>query len=108
MPDVPATGIVTSAATGRGVAELRRAILDAVAALPQRDSPATQRLAAGLEAARGAVDAAVAVAAGNALPDESLVAGHVRAAIDALGEITGATVGTDLLDRIFSRHCIGK
>jgi tRNA U34 5-carboxymethylaminomethyl modifying GTPase MnmE/TrmE len=36
------------------------------------------------------------------------VAVHLRSAVDALAEVTGATIGTDLLDRIFSRHCIGK
>jgi tRNA U34 5-carboxymethylaminomethyl modifying GTPase MnmE/TrmE len=29
-------------------------------------------------------------------------------AIAAVGEVTGVELGTDLIDRIFSRHCIGK
>ncbi len=37
-----------------------------------------------------------------------LAAALVRPAIDALGEITGETAGTDVLDNIFSRFCIGK
>ena len=32
----------------------------------------------------------------------------LRAAYDALGEILGETVDTDLIDRIFSEFCIGK
>jgi len=32
----------------------------------------------------------------------------LRAAYDALGEITGETAGDDLLDKIFSEFCIGK
>ena len=32
----------------------------------------------------------------------------VRAAYDALGEVTGETASEDLLDRIFSEFCIGK
>jgi tRNA U34 5-carboxymethylaminomethyl modifying GTPase MnmE/TrmE len=32
----------------------------------------------------------------------------VRQAVDRLGEVTGVSIGTDLIDRIFSRHCIGK
>ena len=47
---------------------------------------------------------------------ETLVAGlgtdfvsiDLRAAYDALGEILGETVDTDLIDRIFSEFCIGK
>ena len=40
--------------------------------------------------------------------DEALLAVLLRQAIDSLGEVTGAVVGTDILDRVFSRHCIGK
>ena len=32
----------------------------------------------------------------------------LRAAVDALGEITGAVTTEDILDRIFSEFCIGK
>ncbi|HEX6817045.1 MAG TPA: GTPase, partial [Ktedonobacterales bacterium] len=32
----------------------------------------------------------------------------LRAALDALGEITGETASADLLDRIFAQFCIGK
>jgi tRNA U34 5-carboxymethylaminomethyl modifying GTPase MnmE/TrmE len=67
---------------------------------------------AGITAAANALAAAVAAVAagrnGAAAADEAVVAGLLHEAIDALGEVTGAVVGTDLLDRIFSRHCIGK
>ncbi len=33
---------------------------------------------------------------------------HLRAALDALGEITGETATADLLDSIFAEFCIGK
>lgn len=36
------------------------------------------------------------------------IAIDLKAARDALGEITGETVGEDLVDQIFSRFCIGK
>jgi tRNA modification GTPase len=97
----------TSAVTGRGIGELRGAILAAVAGLPQRGSPATLRLAAGLEAARAALSAA-ARELEHEQADEPLLAAHVRRAIDALDEVTGRSMGADLLDRIFARHCIGK
>ena len=41
-------------------------------------------------------------------PSEAIVAGMLHQAVAALGEVTGVELGTDLIDRIFSRHCIGK
>jgi tRNA modification GTPase len=97
----------TSAVTGRGIDELRDAIRAAVAALPPRGSPATLRLAAGLEAAAAALAAAETLLE-HGQADEPLLAAHVRQALDALDEVTGRSMGADLLDRIFARHCIGK
>ncbi|WP_129626583.1 tRNA uridine-5-carboxymethylaminomethyl(34) synthesis GTPase MnmE [Candidatus Oscillochloris fontis] len=37
-----------------------------------------------------------------------LLAGDLTVALNALGEMTGETVGEDLLDTIFARFCIGK
>ena len=37
-----------------------------------------------------------------------LAAAALRAALDQLGELTGAVYTNDLLDRVFSRFCIGK
>jgi tRNA U34 5-carboxymethylaminomethyl modifying GTPase MnmE/TrmE len=67
-------------------------------------------MAVGLDAARAGIDEARSlVAAGDHCGlDEALVAGCVRRAAEAIGEVTGAELGVDLLDRIFSRHCIGK
>jgi tRNA U34 5-carboxymethylaminomethyl modifying GTPase MnmE/TrmE len=101
---------VTSIRTGAGVESVRAAILDAVARLPPRTS-AGLRMAVGADAARAALgDALTAVTAAQrgAAVDEALVACLVRRAAEALAEVTGAAIGTDLLDRIFSRHCIGK
>lgn len=106
-----AGGIHTSAASGQGLDDLRVALVAAVAAVPPRESPATLRMTVGVAAAHAALTAAlgdVRIAATGRSVDEALVAAHVRRAVDALGEVTGATIGTDLLDRIFSRHCIGK
>ena len=37
-----------------------------------------------------------------------LLALELRSALDQLGEMVGAVYTDDLLDRIFSRFCIGK
>jgi tRNA modification GTPase len=99
-------GVATSTADGRGVSELRDRILAAVAALPAAGSPATLRLALGCRSAREALASAAEAVAGAA--DEAMIATLLRQATAALAEVTGAAIGTDLLDRIFSRHCIGK
>ncbi len=102
-------GLPTSTATGLGIDSLRREILAAVAALP-RATPATLRLRAGLAAARQPlVEIQDMLAGRGGLPaDEALLAVLLRQAIDSLGEVTGAVIGSDIIDRVFSRHCIGK
>jgi tRNA modification GTPase len=91
-----------------GLDELRRALAaeleelggDAVVAstaLRCRDSLA--QAAAALERARE-----LAAAGGG----EELVAAEVRAALDGLGQVVGAVYTEDVLDRVFSRFCIGK
>lgn len=105
----PADGIATSAATGVGLEAARAAILAAATAAADR-TPATVRLRTGLDAARAALRrAAAAVADARAGgSDEAIVAGCLHQAIDDMSAVTGREIGTDLLDRIFSRHCIGK
>ena len=49
-----------------------------------------------------------AAAAGCAGAPGEIVALELREALEAIGEVTGRTVGEDLLDRIFSRFCVGK
>lgn len=102
--------IPTSAATGLGLDRLQREVAAAVATLP-RFGGAAERIRAGLVAVRGALAeaesiAVVGLAGGPA--EEPLLAEALLAAIDAVGMVTGHTIGTDLIDRIFSRHCVGK
>ncbi|MFM8735697.1 MAG: GTPase [Pirellulales bacterium] len=103
--------IATSVRTGAGIDSLHAAIRAAVATLPARGSPATVRMAVGATAAATAVATAAALARAavtGAASDEAEVAASLRTAVESLAEVTGSAIGTDLLDRIFSRHCIGK
>ena len=105
----PAGGAIrTSAVAGFGLDDLRAAIGAAVAALPPRSSPATLRMAVGVAACADALAAAAAAVEPGSGGDEAVAAGHLHRAVAALDEVTGAAIGTDLLDRIFSRHCVGK
>jgi tRNA modification GTPase len=63
-------------------------------------TPATSTRCAGAARARRA-------AAARTAPGE-IVAGEIRVALQALGEVTGEAVAPDLLARIFARFCIGK
>jgi tRNA modification GTPase len=100
----------TSAVTGEGVAELREAILEAVApggAFEQETGFITslrhERLLREstefLEKARTAV--------GENIPHEMLLL-DLYAALRPIDAITGATTADDILNRIFSTFCIGK
>ncbi len=101
--------IVTSAATGEGLAALRAAICRAVgndAAEHALPSSTSARCRESLEGASYALDSAA-----RTLQDrggDELVAADLRLALDELGEVTGAVVTDDILDRIFQRFCIGK
>ncbi len=103
-------GIATSTRAGLGIDTARAVILQAVSAAAADRLPATMRMRAGIEAARSAFEAARAAVdeARSGAGDEAIVAGCLHHAIDALGDVTGRDLGTDVLDRIFSRHCIGK
>ncbi len=107
---VPAASVVdVSATTGAGLDGLRNALL---AALGVRDgeapeaSVANPRHGEALDRARAALWRAAEVA-GRGEPGE-IVAMELREALAAIGEVRGTDVGPDLLERIFSRFCIGK
>lgn len=107
-PQVPC--ISTSTVTGVGLAELEKALADVVLAgkVVQSDSvlvtsvrhqEALRRTAESLRAAQASL--------AQMLPLD-FVSIDLRAAYDALGEVTGETASEDLLDKIFSEFCIGK
>jgi tRNA modification GTPase len=97
----------TSAATGAGIEALRHLLADR--AKSRGGSP----LAPSLSRCRHHVDACLArlrhahaIVLNEEMPE--LLALELRVALDELGAMVGAVYTDDLLDRIFSRFCIGK
>jgi tRNA modification GTPase len=98
------------ALSGEGVLELAVAI---AARLSQPAAGARQlvgttaaRSRDSLVEAQAALDRALGIARHE--KDQELLAIEVRTALDELGKIAGAVYTDDILDRIFSRFCIGK
>lgn len=100
---------------GWNLGALRRAISDAAllasshgsqeAALLPRHRAA---LAQALHAVRAALQSASQSSTAVSLDRPELVAGELRAALDALGQITGRVSPDDVIGRIFSTFCVGK
>jgi tRNA modification GTPase len=103
----PFVAVATSATRGDGIAELRSA-LGRLLAGPGGFAGvvASPRHAEALGRAREALGRAHAAAVDGA-PGE-IVSLELHEALRAIGEVTGETVDDDLLERIFSRFCIGK
>jgi tRNA modification GTPase len=113
LPEVlpaPEGFLTLSALTGAGIEELTHALAEAAlggapadGAQPLIDSERQRdllsRALAGLERLRASLSE-------GATPD--LLAVDLAEAMDALGEITGAVTNADILDRMFSRFCVGK
>ena len=107
--DLAAVALPTSAADGAGLGRLKAAV---AAALRERaadgDAPAgtgprcRDALRRAGHSLRSAAEA-VALGAGD-----ELVAVDLRQAAEDLGKVVGEVVTDDILDRIFSRFCIGK
>jgi len=99
----------TSATTGDGLPELKRR----VGSILSHDAPersgarfrVTLRQRALLREAEAALDRAAGAAPGLGM---EFVALDLRAALAAFGAISGRSTDEDLLDRIFSRFCLGK
>lgn len=103
--------VATSAVTGAGIDALARTVAQALLG-SHAVTPSGARLVSNprhrdaLERAAACLQVAIDSQA-LGLPTD-LMAGELHTALNALGEITGETVGDDLLDTIFSRFCIGK
>jgi tRNA modification GTPase len=101
--------VFTSSRTGHGIQELKQAIAQAldrtvseagvVAGTADRCRQSLRLAGEALGRARSAVWSTAG---------EELIASEIRLALDELGQVVGAIYTEDILDRIFSRFCIGK
>lgn len=113
LPHASAAGgsgaIEVCALDGYHLPALRRGIADAagagrgVSAARVRHGEALRRALAGVRSALAVIDPG-----SHALAAPELVAGELRAALDALGEVTGEVTPDDVIGRIFASFCVGK
>jgi tRNA modification GTPase len=105
----PRDAVRTSAVTGEGIVELRAALRAALLEIERGDSAAAlsaERCSESLREASEALERARVLAQTSA--GEELVAAELRLALSDLGKVVGAVYTDDILDRVFSRFCIGK
>jgi tRNA modification GTPase len=107
LATAPGQLVATSAVTGSGL-DAVRALLAARARGHARpaQAPSWSRCRHHVEACLGHLRQAHAIVLYEEPPE--LLAVELRGALDQLGEMVGAVYTDDLLDRIFSRFCIGK
>lgn len=108
--DVPA--IETSALARTGLRELKAALRAKLVEPAAPDRPYRAVAATAVRSRHALRQAAEALARAQELhrgrAGEELVTAEVRLALDALGQVAGAVYTDDILDRIFSRFCVGK
>lgn len=99
-----------SVVTGSGCPEFTRALSSHCSALKEsvgnlRSAPNDRHQEALLRAA-GGLDAAAGLVGRRGLFDQAVI--ELRQSLAALGEITGEDADGEILERIFSRFCVGK
>ncbi|HEY5934007.1 MAG TPA: tRNA uridine-5-carboxymethylaminomethyl(34) synthesis GTPase MnmE [Kofleriaceae bacterium] len=103
-------GLATSSATGQGLDELRRRVLEVGGVADREGSEhalvTTARQQGLMGAARDALAAAHAAWTDRRPPE--IVAIELRQANQLLAQLRGVEVGSRVLDEIFARFCIGK
>ena len=102
--------VETSLIAGTGIAEVKAAISQKLGGISQAPAHAviSERHRNLLETARVELEQArERIAEGGEL-GAAPAAEHLRAALEALGQVTGRVYYNELLDNIFSRFCIGK
>ncbi len=105
----PVAAIETSSRTGEGLQalrdELRENALAAADAHGGVVAATAVRCRESLRLAAGSLRQARSVAVAG---QEELVAAEIRVALEEIGKVVGAVYTDDVLDRIFSRFCLGK
>jgi tRNA modification GTPase len=108
----PAFAIETSAATGQGLDELRGEIRRRLTDDGAGDSSSAQAASTSARCRESLRLAAESLGRARELAidrrGDELIAAEVRTALTELGKMVGAIYTDELLDRIFSRFCIGK
>jgi len=109
-PETIQNTVATAAAQSQGITDLESAILSLVQKgnvnAANRDFAINQRQAATLTRAKTALQHVLETIEQQLPLDFWTI--DLRSAIQAFGEITGEEVTESMLDRIFSRFCIGK
>jgi tRNA modification GTPase len=99
--------LATSAVTGAGIAALRTLLAESARTTNRPAmAPSLSRCRHHVTACLTHLRQAHSIVLNEEPPE--LLAGELRGALDQLGEMVGAVYTDDLLDRIFSRFCIGK
>lgn len=102
--------VTTSVQTGEGIGELEGRIREAVLEVSMGQGDVVVgtaiRCRESLRGAAASLERAASLARSG--EGEELVAAEMRSALDELGRVVGAVYTDDLLDRIFSRFCVGK
>lgn len=102
--------IATSSRTGLGLTDLAKAIREHISASPAHDTQVVagtaDRCRESLRLAAESLVRASEIACAS--QGEELIAAEIRIALDELGKVAGVVYTDDVLDRIFSRFCIGK
>jgi tRNA modification GTPase len=103
----PADMVATSAVTGAGLEELRKLLAERVRGRRQPAlAPSLSRCRHHVEACLDHLRRAHRLVLFEDPPE--LLALELREALEQLGQMVGAVWTDDLLDRVFSRFCIGK
>ena len=102
--------LLTSAIRGDGIEDLSAAIVARLSELPSASDTGVPGTAARCQdsVARAVQALGDAINLVDAAAGQEFIAAEIRQALVAIGEVTGEIYTDDILDRVFSRFCIGK